>query len=364
MSGIIAGFGTPEPVSFKEKGCDTEFSARFSGALYIDSYDEAAYGTTEAERRSNLAIFALEKLTEHISHWHEEDRIMRVDGERVLEQMLTDDLAELGITGSASAKNIRITDEVKDLYQKQIMDPYDEEKSAQFNKKLEAADEPHGPLREFCYSLSSHGMMAGSSSGNSRSVSWKEDGTVIYRTGSYGGGRNTEFEYKITPETAKKISDFVTDSHLAALSKMDIPTVTMFDNFTSATISMVFDDRSVGGDAYNSFHLNCGPAHYTFKSLEDTISELLKECEETGECIKSEVRESENAFGGFFNVLGMGMDPAKCTPLADFDGMKQAQENMTKAAIASTAASGGNWTCKCGSVNTGKFCPECGQPRV
>jgi len=31
MPGIIAKAGTPEPVAFKEKGCDTEFAARICG---------------------------------------------------------------------------------------------------------------------------------------------------------------------------------------------------------------------------------------------------------------------------------------------------------------------------------------------
>ncbi len=80
MSGIIAKYGTPKPVIFKEKGCDTEFSVRVSGALYIDFYNEAAFGADESERRSKLGMFAVEKITEHLSHWHEEDRILRVDG--------------------------------------------------------------------------------------------------------------------------------------------------------------------------------------------------------------------------------------------------------------------------------------------
>ena len=363
MSGIIAKYGTPKPVAFKEKGCDTEFSARVSGALYIDFYNEAAFGADESERRSKLGMFAVEKVTEHLSHWHEEDRILRVHGVDVLEAMLTEDMKAAGMMGAAKVNDIRIIDEMNDLYQEQIMEPYNKAQNDQFQAKLEAADEPHGPLREFSYSLSTHGMMAGSSSGSSRSVKWNNDGSVIYRSSSHGGGCRTEREFKVTPETAKKISDFVVEKRLAALSKMDIPTAVMFDNFTSAAINMTFDDSSLGGDAYNHFFLNCGPASYTFKSLEDMVVELLKECEETGECIKNDFQKTDDPTANLFGMMGMGMTPL-ATAGPDLDGMKQMQERMLKAATESAATAGTKWTCKCGSENTGKFCPECGEPRV
>lgn len=364
MSGIIAGFGTPHPVIFKEKGCNTEFAARVSGALYIDEYDEAAYGETESERKTNLAVFAAGKIEEHLSKWDKDDYLLGVDGEERLGLMLTYDLMEAGMNGSARVKDISITDETNELYQEQIMKPYREAKQAEREKEIEAADEPHGPLREISYNLSSHGMMAGTSSGSSRSVEWKRDGTVIYRFSSYGGGTRTEREYKIAPEMAQKISDYVTAKRLAALSKMDIPTVAMFDNFTSATICMTFDDSSIGGEAYNRLSLNCGPSCYTFKSIEDGLYELLEECEATGECIKNEMTQTNDGFGpmgGFNGMLRMGL--ATCTAAPDLDGMKQAQERMMKASVASSSTSNEKWTCKCGSENTGKFCPECGEPK-
>ena len=137
-------------------------------------------------------------------------------------------------------------------------------------------------------------MMAGSSSGISRKVTWNSDGTAIYHVNSYGGGSSAECEYKITPEMAKKISDYVTDKRIAALAKMDIPTAVMFDNFTSASISMTFDDSSIGGDKYNSVCLNCGPAGLTFKTIEDGLYELFEECAKTGECIKNETTQMDD----------------------------------------------------------------------
>ena len=250
------------------------------------------------------------------------------------------------------------------------MKPYREAKQEAREKAIKAAVEPHGPLTEVSYNLSSHGMMAGSSSGISRKVTWNSDGTAIYSTHSYGGGSSAECEYKITPEMAKKISDYVTDKRLAALAKMDIPTAVMFDNFTSASISMTFDDSSIGGDKYNSVCLNCGPAGLTFKTIEDGLYELFEECAKTGECIKNETTQMDDGpFANFNRMIQMNMMGVTTPdPLA---GMKQAQEEAFNAAVESTksgastpsASTNGKWTCKCGMENAGKFCANCGEPK-
>ena len=363
MSGIITKFGTPEPLKFMEKGCDTEFKVRMTGALYIDEYDESAYGATEDERKSNLMKFAVKKLEEHLLIWHQSDKILCVDGENVLAVMLMDDLKEAGMTGSAKIDNIRILDEVNDIYQEKIMKPYYQAKEEKRKQEIEAADEPHGPLREFSYNLSSHGMMAGTSSYSTRKVVWNEDGTIVCSKNSTGGGRHIEMEYKINPETAQKIRDFVTDKRLAALSKMDIKTAQMFDNFTSSSIVMEFDDRSIGGDAYNCCTLQCGPSGFTFKSIEDEVVKLLDECEASGECIKSLFNEDQGAMTGFMGMRQM-MDMVGSGKIAQTE---RPLELMGLVAVDPDAgkreAAKEKWTCKCGQENSGRFCCECGEPK-
>lgn len=363
MSGIIAKFGTPEPLKFMEKGCDTEFKVRMTGALYIDEYDESAYGTTEDERRSNLAKFAIKKLEEHILNWNQSDKILCVDGQNVLAVKLMDDLKEAGMMGSARIDNIRIPDEVYDIYQEKIMKPYYQAKEEKKRQEIEAAYEPHGPLRAFSYNLSSHGMMAGTSSYSNRKVVWNKDGSIIYSRYSTGSGRNIEMEYKITPDAAQKINDFVSDKRLAALAKMDIKTAQMFDNFTSSTIVMEFDDRSIGGDAYNCCTLQCGPSGFTFKSIEDEVVKLLDECEASGECIKSLFNEDQGTMTGFMGMKQMvGM-----IDMAGQPGHERPLEMMGLVAVDPDAgkaeATGEKWTCKCGQENTGKYCCGCGEPK-
>jgi hypothetical protein len=206
-------------------------------------------------------------------------------------------------------------------------------------------DEPHGPLRSISYNLCSHGMMAGSGSTRNTRLEWLNDKAVILSCSSSGSGANFDSEYRVKPEVAQKLRDLVSEKKLARLSKMDIPTVTMFDNFTSATISMTFDDSGIGGSPYEICTINCGPSGMTFKTLEDEISSLLDECRDTGECTRNEMTGSQNILGNIMGVgVGMPGTPGAVPPAPD------------------TVKSGG-WVCSCGTVNTGKFCENCGNSR-
>ena len=64
-----------------------------------------------------------------------------------------------------------------------------------------------------------------------------------------------------------------------------------------------------------------------------------------------------NAFLG----MGMGMN-MQGNILGQMPVQQGAPVNVAPAAMPQTAPAAGAWTCACGSVNTGKFCPECGTP--
>ncbi|MBR6157607.1 MAG: hypothetical protein IKQ27_11660 [Lachnospiraceae bacterium] len=225
-------------------------------------------------------------------------------------------------------------------------------------------DEMHGPLIELSYGTSSHGMMAGTGSGASSSVEWKKDGTVIYRSSSMSSYGQTSSEYKVKPEVAQKLRDFVAEKHLAELTKEDIPLPMACDNFTSASISMTFDDSSIGGDPYESCFLNCGMAGGTFGSLEKKVKELLDECRETGEFISG-----EDTGNGFPNLIagkeGMSFFEMAKSMYDPSGGMKQEPDHKPQEQRSvKKKAPGPQWTCACGeTMNTGKFCINCGQSR-
>ena len=366
MSGIIAGFETTAPLKFKEKGCDTEFAAKIRGAAYINSYDEAAYGATENERRANIAKLMLEKVEGHLSKWSERDERLYKDGENKLALLLNDDMKALGFDGTAGIKEVKIADEVKDLYQDQIIKPINEARQAEYQKQLEEADVPHGPLIKLSYNVNSHSMTPTGGSYTTLSVEWAKDGSVIYTDSTLAGGKNIHMEYKVIPEAAQKVRDYVVSSKLAALANMPSNAPVMFDNFTSVTITMIFDDSSLGGDASKRVTLECGPVGFSYKTIEEELSALLKECKETGELIKNQIYDGTSMMGGMMGVgmMGVGMmgGPSAGTMGGSPVGMMGGAP-AAPVAPAASPSSGSQWTCACGAQNSGKFCANCGSPK-
>lgn len=349
MPEINCKFSTPEPVRFKESGSDTEFAATISGILYLNNFDEAAYGATEEEQKANLQKWIAGKIGEHLAVWNENGLLLRPSGQEALEGMLGKDISDAGMEGSVRIHNVRMDPEMKKLYDETFGEPEITNLFPQIKAPEDAKDDPHGPLIKFSIDYFSHGMMAGTSSGSSTGIEWKSDGSIILTDSSSGSGMSVNNKYSIKPEEAQKIRDYVSSKHLAALSKMDIETPVMFDNFTSSSISMVFDDSSLGGSRYEMCTINCGPAGFSFKTIEDEINALFKECSNTGEFLLNESKEPDG-FNGFLGMLNMN-------------------QQMTSGGTenASTAPSGTSeekWICSCGYGNTRKFCENCGNPKT
>ena len=358
MPGFITRFETPAPVKFKENSCDTEFEVIVSGALYINEYKEGTFGETQNDAFVKLKEMAAAKVTERLAGWHEDDKILLVDGKDQLAICLDDYLKELDINGSSRIDDLKITDAFSDAYQKQIMDPLAERKKAARQKAIEDAEEPHGPLREFSYSLSSNGMMAGTSSHSTRRVTWKDDGLVIYSYNYSGGGQTFTREYKVTSEAASKVISLVEDKNIAAIAKLDFELPQVYDNFTSAVIGMVFDDSSLGGDPFNHVTLNCGASKMTYRSLEEEVSALLEEVETTGECFKNDISNMPGFAIGMINNREMNNIPKNQTPPVQLMGLVQADPDAGK-----DVSTPPEWTCQCGATNHGKFCSACGTPK-
>lgn len=70
--------------------------------------------------------------------------------------------------------------------------------------------------------------------------------------------------------------------------------------------------------------------------------------------------KNPNGSAAAFMGLGFGMNAGGSFMAAASESNNRAMQNAKPAASESNANS---WKCECGSVNTGKFCPECGKPR-
>ena len=75
------------------------------------------------------------------------------------------------------------------------------------------------------------------------------------------------------------------------------------------------------------------------------------------DAMKDAAKNSAGAMTGFMG-FGMAQNSGNNSPAADLYAM--AQQNAQKQGAAVPAD---GWTCECGTVNTGKFCNECGKPK-
>lgn len=257
--------------------------------------------------------------------------------------------------------------------------------------RAEKSGEGTRKLVEFRYNRTTYGMAMGSGSSSADEVSWCRDGSVILTATYSGGGKNMRSEYRVTPEMAQKVRDFVEDNGIVQLAEEKIELPVMFDCFTSSMIVMHFDDSANGGSPYQSVVLDCGPAGMTFRTLENKVAELLKECRETGEYVGGEMMENSGpgAGMGLMGFPGMPAAPSapeppkvlwtcpecgktenymkfciKCgTPKPEPAGTGSGPETQGGAENAGEKPL--TWTCSaCGyAENRGKFCSNCGQPR-
>ena len=120
--------------------------------------------------------------------------------------------------------------------------------------------EIQGQLLSLRYSTSSHGMMAGSGSYGSETIEWNKDGSVILTSSYTGGGRSARTEYRVNPELAERVREYVDRTGLAALSKKDIPLPLVYDCFTSVSIHMEYGDINGKPWERQRYNLECGAA--------------------------------------------------------------------------------------------------------
>ena len=93
-------------------------------------------------------------------------------------------------------------------------------------------------------------------------------------------------------------------------------------------------------------------------TLPDEDAEMIKQAH----AMKAAASNSAGAMTGFMG-MGMGMAAGagglNAQQLFEMGQKQQAQAVQTP----DKSSSEGSWTCSCGAVSTGKFCPECGAPR-
>ena len=151
--------------------------------------------------------------------------------------------------------------------------------------------------------------------------------------------------------------------HYTAIDPSIPPEVVVMDYSASSNINVYYDDTLITGAPKIKRTIGESACKMGGKEVDKAISELIKECvAASGANIEVSTANpylapatqggmpvTPSAVNGF---MGMGM----------FMSMNQAKR--TPAPDTSEPAPSGPWDCPCGKTgNTGKFCPECGNPR-
>ena len=151
--------------------------------------------------------------------------------------------------------------------------------------------------------------------------------------------------------------------HYAAIDPSIPPEYVVMDYSASSNINVYYDDTLISGAPKIKRTIGESACKMGGKEVDKAISELIKECvAASGANIEVSTANpylapatqggmpvTPSAVNGF---MGMGM----------FMSMNQAKQ--TPAPDTSEPAPSGPWDCPCGKTgNTGKFCPECANPR-
>lgn len=203
------------------------------------------------------------------------------------------------------------------------------------------SDRKYTKISRIQLSSSSSGMMMGSNKSDSIEVIWEKDGkTVLVRTVIEGYLREVS-TWNLTPEMAEEIrltAERIDMASWGDLKYEEDPRFICTDYSSSARGSIILDYSDLGGKPYEIVNFDqravtAAGKGEDLKAMEDLLSSIA----DPDTRVSVEKSETNSTSAPMMNgFMGMAM---------------------------MAASSDGGWTCKCGTLNTGKFCCECGMPR-
>ena len=226
-------------------------------------------------------------------------------------------------------------------------------------KELRALKETHGPLIEAEWSGSASGMMFGDLSRFSMKLVRTDGGTKLFDMEMKSFQPAITKTYAADDSVWDKLQKIADDENLAAWRHLRADPdkqMIVYDHSSSASISLVFDDSAVGGRGPKRISIGREEVRQQGGSeVWNAVCDILKSCADTGRLLE-ESTEPNPYVDGRPPFMGMGMGvPVR----PDREPVKPKETAKAAEAVP------GTWTCPaCGNTgNTGKFCPECGQPR-
>ena len=360
MDGFILKFGTAESVLFTEKRGPLEmaYTARIAVMAIVTEYDTDLYESsgdvagTVRRNASDIIKKAIYERPEGTSVIDDEDH-------RMLAEQIEKQLEKYKI--KAEIKNVIFFANESPENAAENPDKLVDDRKKSSSSRLEElknSEPPHGELISISHSSSSSGMMMNSNAHFSDSIC-KKDGVWTLTSVSMPAFQNeTVTVYKISEKVVKQIEETVKREGLAAFDGLRYKDpYPVCDYSSSSSISMTFDDRSVGGRP--RVHKSLDLAALRQCGLEDTVTELCQLISSGGEDKEIISSEEKQRAGMGFMMGMMGMTQGGVN-IPDTENKTPAPKT---APVPDPPA--GAWTCKkCGyNANMGKFCCECGERR-
>ena len=220
-------------------------------------------------------------------------------------------------------------------------------------KEVREKKEDHGPLISVTMSSSSSGMMMGSYAKSSLELSRADgEGRLVHMDMRVYEPIITSI-YSAEDEVFEKMQALADRENLAAWSFLrEDPEKKMvvYDYSSSAGITLVFDDTSVGGSPRETRSIDYeAVSQQGGTEVWKEISDLLYGCIDPEKLLKT--KQEPNPYRNPFTSSGPAVPPVS--------------SDAGTSSFAYTVREDGTWTCPaCGySENEGRFCAECGSTR-
>ena len=258
-----------------------------------------------------------------------------------------------------------------------------EEKTYPTLKECRGIIENHGPVVAVETGHYSSGMMYNSNQTTTRIVEKIEgkEGTVLVTVKKKAGDRPEVSDSKeITSDILSKIQEISDKENLPGWNYLCVDpskprdmSMVPLDYSSNSWLNIYYDDSLITGCP--RVKRTIGDKAYDMGGNEviQAIRDLVSECEKASgiEVAMPQLNLFDQSNGmpvtadpqaGFNPFMGLGMTGFK--PLSQTPDSAPATSDE-KAAPAASANPDGSWNCTCGAKDlTGKFCPECGNPRV
>ncbi|MBQ6585581.1 MAG: hypothetical protein IJH83_02105 [Coriobacteriales bacterium] len=210
-------------------------------------------------------------------------------------------------------------------------------------------------LVSICSSSSSSGMVMGDHSSYSATIEWGGSQPLLTIEDAPAFKDRVRSVYRVDPQVPERIKAIVVRENMCHWGKLPhIPSMMdhMLDYSSSSSLTLIYDGFNVATrfsgrvsiDVRNVRSWGGGEAL-------DRIDAIFKECERDDALVSRETTPPMVSMGGF---MGMGMQPQPTMQPSPAPATPVAQPPA------------GAWTCpECGqNANLGKFCCECGSPRL